>query len=43
MNFFRNPVNLFKLDYKVRNAIVDYFAETDTIQVVLDGRFRKIN
>jgi len=43
MNFFKNPVNLFKLEYKVRNAIVDYFAETDTIKVVLDGRFRKIN
>jgi len=43
MDFFKNPVNLFKLDYKVRNAIVDYFAETDTIKVVLDGRFRKIN
>ena len=43
MNFFKNPVNLFKLEYKVRNAIIDYFAETDTIKVVLDGRFRKIN
>ena len=40
MNFFKNPVNLYKLDYKVRNAIIDYFKETDTVKVSLDGRFR---
>ena len=41
MNFFKNPVNLYKLDYKVRNAIIDYFKEKDTINVELDGRFIK--
>ncbi len=40
MSFFKNPVNLFKTDYKLRNAIIDYFKETDTIKVKLDGRFR---
>lgn len=40
MNFFKNPVNIHKLDYKVRNAIIDYFKETDSIKVSLDGRFR---
>jgi len=40
MNFFKNPVNLYKTDYKLRNAIIDYFKETDTIKVKLDGRFR---
>lgn len=40
MDFFKNPVNLYKLDYKVRNAIIDYFTEKDTISVVLDGRFK---
>ncbi|RXP52278.1 UDP-sugar hydrolase [Lutibacter sp. HS1-25] len=39
MNFFKNPINLTKLDYKLRNAIIDYFAEIDTIKVELDGRF----
>lgn len=39
MNFFKNPINLYKIDYKVRNAIIDYFKETDTIKVKLDGRF----
>ena len=41
MNFFKNPVNLHKTDYKVRNAIIDYLKEMDTIKVKLDGRFRK--
>lgn len=41
MIFFKDPVNLYKLDYKVRNAIIDYFKETDTIEVELDGRFKK--
>ena len=40
MNFFKNPVSIVNLDYKLRNAIIDYFKETDTIQVKLDGRFR---
>lgn len=40
MDFFKNPVNLYTLDYKVRNAIIDYFKETDTVKVKLDGRLR---
>lgn len=43
MNFFKNPVNLYNLDYKIRNAIIDYFKETDTLKVTLDGRFRHEN
>jgi 5'-nucleotidase len=39
MNFFKNPVSMVNLDYKLRNAIIDYFAETDTINTGLDGRF----
>ena len=40
MNFFKNPVSIVNLDYKLRNAIIDYLKETDTIHVKLDGRFR---
>ncbi|MCF6167762.1 5'-nucleotidase [Lutibacter sp.] len=40
MDFFKNPINLYKTDYKLRNAIIDYFKETDTIKVKLDGRIR---
>ncbi|MFA5300638.1 MAG: 5'-nucleotidase [Lutibacter sp.] len=43
MNFFKNPVHLYNLDYKIRNAIIDYFKETDTVKVTLDGRFRHEN
>lgn len=39
MDFFKNPINLYKINYKVRNAIIDYFKETDTIRINLDGRF----
>lgn len=40
MNFFKDPVHLYSLDYKVRNAIIDYFKATDTVKVSLDGRFK---
>ena len=43
MNFFKNPLNLFITDYKVRNALIDYFKENDTINVALDGRFKRLN
>lgn len=42
MDFFKNPVNLFKLDYKVRTAIIDYFKSKDTLTSNLDGRFKKM-
>ena len=38
MDFFKNPVTLTPLDYKVRDAIIDYFKKTDTIKVSLDNR-----
>jgi len=39
MDFFKNPVHLYALDYKMRSAIIDYFKETDTLKSKLDGRF----
>lgn len=41
MNFFKNPIHLHKIDYKMRDAIVDYFKSVDTIQTVLDNRFKR--
>lgn len=38
MNFFKNPEKLVKLDYKVRDAIIDYLEKVDTIQTKLDHR-----
>ncbi len=43
MIFFKDPVSLHKLDYKVRDAIIDYFKEIDTVRVKLDGRFKKLD
>lgn len=41
MLFFKDPLNLFDLDYKVRNSLIDYFKENDTVKVKLEGRFTK--
>lgn len=38
MDFFKDPVKLYKLDYKVRDAIVDYFKSVDTLYSTLDNR-----
>jgi 2',3'-cyclic-nucleotide 2'-phosphodiesterase (5'-nucleotidase family) len=38
MLFFKNPIKLYKLDYKVRDAIVDYFKSVDTLTSKLDNR-----
>jgi len=42
MIFFKDPISLFDTQYKVRDAIIDYLKEIDTIKVKLDGRFVKI-
>ncbi|MCL6217732.1 5'-nucleotidase C-terminal domain-containing protein [Zunongwangia pacifica] len=41
MSFFSNPVNLYDTDYKLRNAIIDYFQKIDTIKAKQDDRFIK--
>lgn len=38
MDFFKNPKKLTKLDYKIRDAIIDYFKKTDTLQAAIDNR-----
>ncbi len=43
MVFFKDPINLFNTEYKVRDAIIDYLNSIDTLQTKLDGRFIKIN
>ena len=39
MNFLKDPVSLEVLDYKIRNAMIDYFKSVDTIPAKLDNRF----
>ncbi|MGM0934764.1 MAG: 5'-nucleotidase C-terminal domain-containing protein [Bacteroidota bacterium] len=43
MNFFKDPVELYNVDYKLRNAIIDYFQKTDTIRAERDNRFIRKN
>ncbi|MCH4824190.1 5'-nucleotidase C-terminal domain-containing protein [Gramella lutea] len=39
MNFFRDPVNVYAADYKIRNALIDHFTKTDTIRAKIDDRY----
>ncbi|WP_332037835.1 5'-nucleotidase [Salegentibacter sp.] len=43
MNFFKDPVSLYNVDYKLRNAIIDYFEKVDTIRTERDNRFIRKN
>jgi len=43
MNFFKDPISLHKTDYKIRNAMIDYFKKTDSIIPNLDNRFTYAN
>lgn len=38
MVFFKNPKELTKLNYKMRDAIINYFEKTDTLQATIDNR-----
>jgi 5'-nucleotidase len=38
MDFFKNPVKLYALNYKIRDAIIDYLRKTDTLKVTTDNR-----
>lgn len=38
MDFFKDPVKLYPLDYKVRDALLDYFKDKDTIKIQVDKR-----
>ena len=39
MEFFSDPVNLTRSDYKIRNALIDYFNKVDTIKAEKDERY----
>ena len=41
MNFFKDPVSLVNLNYKIRNAIIDELDAIDTIYAKEDGRIRR--
>lgn len=39
MVFFSNPEELYRVDYKIRNAIIDYFHKVDTLRTGRDHRY----
>jgi 2',3'-cyclic-nucleotide 2'-phosphodiesterase (5'-nucleotidase family) len=41
MVFFKNPKSIYKQDYKMRDAIIDYFKSVDTVKTILDNRFKR--
>lgn len=43
MVFLSDPINLFGADYKIRNAIIDYFYKVDTLKTKRDERYTKIS
>ncbi|MBQ4822875.1 5'-nucleotidase [Aquimarina sp. MMG016] len=43
MYFFKESVNAHPINYKVRNAMIDYFKKVDTIGPMIDDRFLQIN
>lgn len=43
MRFFRPNDSLYDLNYKIRNALIDYLKKVDTISPVIDDRFIQIN
>jgi len=43
MNFFKDPVSLHFIDYKIRNAIIDHFQKVDTIKATQDNRYIRSN
>ncbi len=43
MVFLKDPVNLYILDYKLRNAYIDYFNKIDTLKTTRDDRYIRRN
>lgn len=43
MGFFRDGLSIIPTDYKLRNAIIDFFKKVDTLKPVIDNRFIQID
>ncbi|MEM1002897.1 MAG: 5'-nucleotidase C-terminal domain-containing protein, partial [Bacteroidota bacterium] len=39
MSFFQPNELYMELDYKIRNVLLDYFREVDTVKIAKDNRF----
>lgn len=43
MDFFQKSDTLYDLNYKIRNALIDYFIKVDTLRPTIDDRFIQTN
>lgn len=43
MDFFTKADTIYNTNYKIRNALIDYFKTVDTISPKIDNRFIKVN
>jgi 2',3'-cyclic-nucleotide 2'-phosphodiesterase (5'-nucleotidase family) len=41
MTFFKKGTHRYDIDYKLRNIIIDYFKEVDTLKINTDVRITK--
>lgn len=42
MVFFKDALHVTYIDYKIRNAMIDYFKKVDTVTAVVDDRFYRL-
>ncbi|MFX0556827.1 5'-nucleotidase C-terminal domain-containing protein [Maribacter sp. CXY002] len=43
MVFFKDAKAITEIDYKIRNAMIDYFMKVDTLSPKIDNRYYKLN
>ncbi|WP_047245153.1 5'-nucleotidase C-terminal domain-containing protein [Maribacter thermophilus] len=43
MGFFKDAQEITEIDYKIRNAMIDYFTKVDTITAKVDDRYFKLD
>ena len=43
MEFFKNYISVTHSDYKIRNAMIDYFKKVDTLDAKIDDRFIQLD
>lgn len=43
MVFFKNALSVTDIDYKIRNAMIDYFSKVDTLSPKVDKRYYKLD
>lgn len=43
MVFFKNALSVTDIDYKIRNAMIDYFSKVDTLSPKVDNRYYKLD